>query len=225
MNCLALLLLVAGTSTGQTPVKTAREALQPFGELVGSWRGTGTPTGTREEQQKNFWQETIACEWKFKGADAWLVFAFDKSKHFTKAELRYSAEKSAYLFKAETVDKKQVAFEGTLQGRNLTLETADSDTRLVFTLLHYNRFLYRQETRPAGKTLYAKTYQVGATKEGVAFAVGSGKPECIVSGGLGATAVLFQGKTYYVCCGGCRTEFYEDPMKYILEAEAKAKKK
>ena len=223
MKSLAILLLIAGTSS-QMPVKTAREAMQPFGELVGNWRGTGNPAGTPEEQRNNFWQETIACEWKFKGADAWLVFAFDKSKHFTKAELRYSSEKSAYLFKAETLDKKQVAFEGTLKGRNLSLENADGDTRLVFALLHDNRFLYRRETRPAGKTLFAKEFQVGATKDGVPFAAGDGRPECIVSGGLGTTAVLFQGKTYYVCCGGCRTEFLEDPLKYIREAEAKKKR-
>jgi hypothetical protein len=71
--------------------------------------------------------------------------------------------------------------------------------------------------------LFARRYQVGATKEGVPFAGGDGKPECIVSGGLGTTAVMFQGKTYYVCCSGCRTEFNENPEKYVREYESKKK--
>ena len=50
-------------------------------------------------------------------------------------------------------------------------------------------------------------YQVGATKEGVPFAGGDGKPECVVSGGLGTMPVMYKGKTYYVCCSGCRDAF------------------
>jgi hypothetical protein len=34
-----------------------------------------------------------------------------------------------------------------------------------------------------------------------------------------------KGKTYYVCCSGCRSEFNANPEKYIKEyEEAKAKK-
>ena len=37
--------------------------------------------------------------------------------------------------------------------------------------------------------------------------------------------VEHMGKTYYVCCGGCRDEFRENPEKYIKEFEAKQKAK
>jgi hypothetical protein len=97
--------------------------------------------------------------------------------------------------------------------------------RAEYSLLHHNRHLYRFETRPAGTTVaFTKKYQVGATKEGVAFADVPKGPECIVSGGLGTMKVLYKGKEYYVCCSGCRDEFRENPEKYIKEAEAKAKK-
>ena len=96
----------------------------------------------------------------------------------------------------------------------------------MFSLLHYNRYLYRFETRPAGSALgFDKKYQVGATKEGVPFAEVPKGPECIVSGGLGTMKVTYKGKEYYVCCSGCRAEFQADPEKYIKEAEAKAKDK
>src|SRR5690242_5313636 len=77
----ALLLLLAAAAVpaalpaGDAPKRTPREALQPFNVLIGSWRGTGVPSGTRAEQQRGFWSETVSWEWQFKGQDAWLKFA------------------------------------------------------------------------------------------------------------------------------------------------------
>ena len=50
-------------------------------------------------------------------------------------------------------------------------------------------------------------------------------PECIVSGGLGTMAVSHKGKTYYVCCSGCRDAFNEEPEKYIKEYEEARRKR
>jgi len=230
MRPLSLLLLVGTLHTplfsGDKQAASAREALQPFNDLVGVWRGTGIPSGTREEQQKGFWTETLECEWQFKGGDAWIKIVFDKGKYYTSGELRYLPGKGSFELVLQTLSKEKVSFIGKLQNKVLALDrTTDKDVqRLVFTLLHPNRFLYRYEVRPAEKTFFSKVYQVGATKEGVPFATGDGKPECIVSGGLGTMAVSYKGQTYYVCCGGCRTEFLEDPEKYIKEYEAKKSK-
>lgn len=205
--------------------RTSREGLQALGEIVGSWRGTGVPVGTREEQNKNFWVEAITCEWKFKGTDAWLVLGFDKSKHYKSGELRFIPDKNIYHLALKTLDDKTLDLRGELKGKNLTLQTDGGGERFVLTLLHENRFLYSKEIRPEGKTAYKKVFNVGATKEGVAFASGSGLPECIVTGGLGTSPVTFQGKTYYVCCSGCRDEFQADPARYVKEFEAKKAKK
>ena len=67
--------------------------------------------------------------------------------------------------------------------------------------------------------------QLGCTKEGVPFVRGEG-PKCIVTGGTGTIPVTYAGKTYYVCCTGCRDAFKENPEKYLKEfAERKAKEK
>jgi hypothetical protein len=223
---LATLFIVPALLADAPGPRPAREALQPLGDLIGSWRGAGTPAGSREEQQKNFWTETIAWEWQFKGQDAWLKVAFDKSKHFRSGELRYAPDRDEYVLKVKTPGGESLSFAGKLDKRKLNLDRDDQGEtqRLVFTLLHANRFLYHYEVRPAGKSLFARKYQVGATKEGVAFADGDGRPECIVSGGLGTMPVSYQGKTYYVCCSGCRTEFQEDPAKYVKEFELKKAK-
>src|SRR5687768_5576573 len=206
------------------PSPSKRDALKALGDLAGTWRGTGTPAGSREEQRTGFWTESIEIGWKFKGDDARLVFAFEKSKHFRSAELSYSPAEQLYRLHLDTAERKDLTLEGKLQGRILSLQSSDPDMRVVFSFLHDNRFLYRQEKRSPGRNDYAKTFQVGATKEGVAFATGNGQPECIVTGGLAKTPVTFQGKTYYVCCSGCRDEFLADPERYVREAAAKKKK-
>jgi hypothetical protein len=223
----ALFALVA--TAADPPKPDPRAALQPFNVLVGSWKGTGTPEGSREEKQAGFWTEKISWEWQFKGDNAWLTVTFDKGKHFKSGELRHNPGKGTYQLTLKTADDKTQTYSGTLKDKVLTLDRTDAgakdEERLVFSLLHYNRHLYRAETRPAGSTVgYTKKYQVGATKEGVAFADVPKGPECIVSGGLGTIRLTYQGKEYYVCCTGCRDAFREHPEKYIKEAAAKAKK-
>ena len=210
--------------------KSPREALKPLNILVGSWKGTGTPEGTPDERQKGHWVETVTCEWQFKGDDAWLTLAFDKGKHFTRGEIRQVAGKDDVQLTVENIDKEKLTYTGALKGKQLTFEREVAATKLVeritFSLLHDNRITYRLETRPAGGTLITRKYLVGMTKEGVPFVdVGPSERECIVSGGLGTMAVTYEGKTYYVCCSGCRDEFKANPAKYVAEFEAKKKKK
>jgi len=230
----AVVLLAAGLEADQPAGKSPREALQVFGGLVGAWKGTGQPIGSKEDVQKGFWTEKLEWGWKFKDQDAWIVIDFQKSKYFTAAELRYVPEKDHFAMTLTTVQKEKVVYVGNVETRDMTkILTLDREgdkeaQRLVFTFLHSNRFLYRYEVKPDGRPLYAKKWTVGVTKDGESFAVGSGKPECIVSGGAGTIAVSFMSKTYYVCCSGCRDEFNANAAKYVKEYEeklAKSKKK
>jgi len=210
---------------------SSKDALQPFNVLVGSWKGTGAPEGTKEERTTGGWTETIAWSWQFKDNDAWLTTTFEKGKYFTKGELRYTPEKDQprFTLTLTSPDKTTSTYIGSLKEKVLTLDRTEGPVgesqRIVITMLHFNRYLYRMETRPAGTTVaFTKQYQVGATKEGVPFADVPKGPECIVSGGLGTIKVSYKGKDYWVCCTGCRDAFKEEPEKYIKEAEAKAKK-
>jgi hypothetical protein len=205
-----------------------REALQPFSPLIGQWRATGMPEGSAQAKQKGFWTESIAWQWQFKGDEAWLAVEFTKGKYFVNGQLRPLPQKDRFTLTLQTVDKQTLVFEGTFVDRKFTADRTDPQTkqtqRLVWTLLHANRILYRYEVKPADAVTFTRIYQVGATREGEPFATDKTGPECIVSGGLGTMPVVYKGKTYYVCCSGCRTEFNADPEKYIREFEAKQQK-
>ncbi len=102
------------------PVKPrgVREALQPFNDLIGNWRGTGTPAGTRAEQQQGFWVESLAFEWQFKGQDAWIKVAFDKSKRYSGGELRYTQAKDVFEMMLHTTTRRASISRGSLPTRS-----------------------------------------------------------------------------------------------------------
>ncbi|QEL19024.1 TRASH domain-containing protein [Limnoglobus roseus] len=227
---LALACLFVTPAADPAPAN-AKEALKPFNLFVGKWKGTGIPD-TAGGKPKEFWSETVAWEWHFKGDDVWLTATFDKSPHYKTGDLRYLADKKAYTFEVTTTDKKSLTFQGPLtpgKGKEqvLTLDrtddTAKTTERLVFTLLHSNRYLYRLDSKPTAAASFARQFQVGETKEGESFADVPKGPECVVSGGTGTMRVTHGGKTYYVCCSGCRDAFKDEPEKYIKEYEAKLK--
>src|SRR4051812_40608327 len=115
----SLLLLPIVVQAADVP--SAKEGLKPLHDLVGSWKGTGTPFGTREEQTKGFWSETIACEWRFDKDDVRLRFAFEKSKLFRSADLRFDPKAQTYRLSAETAEGKKETYAGALEGKTLAL--------------------------------------------------------------------------------------------------------
>lgn len=221
----AVVLLVLAIAA---PESSPRDALKPLNPLVGSWKATGTPDGTREERANGFWVETISWGWQIKGDDARLVATFDNGRHYTRGELRYLPGTPAYQITLTTPAKDEVTFTGTLTaGKGAEQTFAGERTnpvtkeveRFVLKILHPNRYLYSFETRPPAARGFTRKYQVGATKQGEPFARVPKGIECIVTGGKGTMAVSHNGKTYYVCCSGCRDAFKEDPEKYIKESE------
>ncbi len=123
--------------------------------LLARHRHRGGAIGAKAE----FWTETIAWQWQFKGDDAWLKVKFDKSKHFTGGELHYLPKKDQYALTLRTPKKETLTFTGPLNDRKLTLEREQNGEvhRLVFTFLHPGeRYLYSYQVRPAGKVLFAQ---------------------------------------------------------------------
>src|SRR4051812_28654312 len=118
---IALLLALTGglAVSADDPPKptTAKEGLQAVQVLIGSWKGSGTPEGTREEKAAGLWSETAAWGWQFKDKDVCLTVAFEKGKYYTKGELRYSVEKGTYQLSLTSPDKSTTNYAGTLKDK------------------------------------------------------------------------------------------------------------
>jgi hypothetical protein len=204
----------------------AREALQSLNEYIGTWKGVGGPD--RSSPPEN-WKETMSWSWRFKKDDAWMVVEFKDGKYFSKGELHYLVDKSKYQL--TLVDKKDAKqeFLGDLKKGYLSLERKDEKTGDAH-MIRMNiagggvRFVYTFSRKNKGSTIYTKLYDVNFNKEGESLAGGGKEKECVVTGGLGTIAVNYMGKTYYVCCSGCRDAFLENPEKIIKDYEARKKK-
>ena len=74
------------------------------------------------------------------------------------------------------------------------------------------------EKRPEQQSFFTRVAEIGYQRDGTRLAVaGNSGPECVVTGGLGTIAVTHQGKTYYVCCTGCRDAFNDDPEGILAD--------
>jgi hypothetical protein len=227
---LALTLLArAGFSADKDEPSTPKEALQALNDFIGEWNGNGGPVKANPPSSA-LWKETLSWSWRFKGDDAWLTLAVQNGKYYKGGELRWLPDTKRYqLTLTDKTGKKQV-FAGELKDDVLVLERTDPATKetqqiKMNTAAEGIRLIVLVSHKPEGRTLYVKDYQVACGKVGESLGRAEKKTECVVSGGLGTIPVSYGGKTYYVCCSGCKDAFLENPEKYIKEYEARKTKK
>ncbi len=225
MVSLMAALSAAGPAEDEVPAPFAR-----FESMVGGWKGTAQPAANRLKG----WQEKHSWAWKFlKGTPVGMTLTVEGGKVFTRGELSFDPKTSRYKLAATAPDGKPVVFAGasTPDGKGVVLDrvnaTPEGKERLTIrpnsSGIRYTMLL---DLQPIGAPQYKNILQVGLTKEGESFAAGgeaANLPKCILTGGSATLTVTFNGKSYPVCCTGCRDEFNDNPEKYVARAEAKAK--
>jgi YHS domain-containing protein len=197
-----------------------KQALAEVQDFIGLWNLEGTQ---KDGAKTIAWKEKVSWGWKFKGDDAYIVADFNegKGKYYTAGTLRYDLAGKKYVLTLTTADKTDLVFEGTTaKTGGLKLERKDAKTGDVYrltlgTLAEGIRFQLKFEKQEGGKGLFNAVYAMNGNKDGESFAGGTKKPECIVSGGAANISVSYNGKTYFVCCTGCRDEFNANPKKYV----------
>ena len=187
----------------------------------------GTRIVTKRRLRKKLVVGTAALFLAFLGVynivlKASLTF-LDDGVFWKDALLGYDVEKKYFTLEATLAAGTKRTYQGTLKEKDqeLTLTQTGEEfpkERVIFSLLRSNRFLITYELQAAKGKDWAAQAVLGVTKEGVPFATGTG-PVCIVTGGTGSMTVSYQGKSYYVCCSGCRTSFNDNPGKTIAEAK------
>lgn len=216
---IALAALLALQAKAPPPVATTKEAMQKVQLIVGDWRVTGMP----REMKRDAWTEKSSWGFKIDKEEYSLTLAATDAVFWKEATLKFDLKKQVYVLETVLVAGGGRTYAGTLveKERLLTLEeTTDAwpRERAVFSLLRDNRFLIDIETQSAKGKDWTTMAQLGCTKEGVPFVRGEGV-KCIVTGGAGSIPVTHAGKTYYVCCSGCRAFFTENPAKTIEDAK------
>lgn len=205
----------------------SQAALEEFNGLIGGWRGSAQPV---RNSTKGAWAEKAEWVWDIKKSAVALEYQIKDGQALQSARLTYDPERKVYHLKATLPDKSTRDYTGKLVEKKLVLDSqpdaADYVHRITVTQLNEKRTLVLFEKRPAGGERFTRVVEVGYTREGTNLAVeGAGEPVCIVSGGKGTMQVSYKGKTYWVCCTGCRDAFNDDPEGILAEAAERAEQK
>ena len=207
------------------------EPFVPFEHMIGSWKGQGIPAANKLKG----WPETHIWAWKFaRGVPVGMSLVLEGDRTLTRAELTCDADGKRYRLQGTDPSGKAVAYAGTYGGTSsskmLTLDrvgdTPEGKERLViWPYSNLIRYALRLDRQDPGAPQFKRVIEVGLTREGEAFAAGGAAadlPKCIITGGAASLTVAYRGKTYPLCCSGCRDEFNDNPDKYVKKAALRA---
>lgn len=226
--------------------KETMAALKPLQVMLGKWRGT-----TRREFDRFKAVDSHEWIWDLKSnpSQPALVMTSNKSPYFRTASLTWDTKKEVFQLTAMTPEKESQTFVGTFSEPIRDVEGDDNKLQRVFSLKltetetsagdrrerwqieisqqNNDRYLLQIDRR-RGKAAFRRYDTVSTQREGTSFAVNDsdyGEKECLISQGLGTIAVSYKGKTYWVCCSGCKAAFEEEPEVWIARAAARKKDK
>jgi YHS domain-containing protein len=218
---------VWAVDTSQGGRRADQAALKPYGSLVGGWRhGVGQ---VERGRTKGAWTEDADWAWRLTPDSAVLEAKFTKGKYLKSLVIRPGKGPREYAAEAVLADGSTRAFTGTGEPPKPLVLTADSPgeglRRISISVLHDTRLVVLLESQDPGGKRFDRLGEVGYTREGVKFAAGESGPVCIVTEGRGSIAINYKGKTYYVCCSGCKDLFNENPEAILAEAAERQKAK
>ncbi|WP_437184940.1 hypothetical protein SH668x_002028 [Planctomicrobium sp. SH668] len=214
-------------------------AMMPVQVLLGQWNGT-----TQRDMGQFKATDTPNWVWDFQTDrdQPALVMKSETSPYIREGRLTYLTEKELFQFKVVDADGIARTLEGTFsvpveefQGDDqqthvkYKLELTQVDTadqrdvwQVIFNQQENNRYL--QEMAKKRGASYLRYDTVATQRTGIAFAKsdeGYGDKECVVSGGLGTIELRHNGRSYWVCCTGCKAAFEEDPESWIANYQKK----
>lgn len=220
-------------------VESARVALKPLQILIGDWNGTSRNAVLDEPN----W----AWDLKTDPKQPALRVKSEKGKYVKEGRLTFFPASQEFEFTATDAEGKKRVFRGGFSQevqdvpgddkklqRTYKLELiepqADADGeqwRVVINQQENNRYILEVD-RKRGAGAFVRVDTVNTQREGTSFALSDtdyGEKTCIISQGLGTISVSYKGKSYYVCCTGCKAAFEDDPEKWIAKWEAMSKDK
>jgi hypothetical protein len=226
---LTLLISIAVALAGDVPMSKQQEQLAKVQAVVGSWRGVAQPV---RGSSKDAWSEQAEWSWDFSQSSPALIATLPQGKYFSRLRLTVGNNDGEYQLVATSAkDAAEQRYSGRLDDQNQLVLLAEQPRdafprRLTFRFVAGgDRLLLLMEKQVPTSGSFARIAEIGYTRVGSSFGSVAQGRECIVTGGLGTIEVTHNGKTYYVCCTGCRDYFNANPDQTIAEHAAKKKAK
>lgn len=226
---LLLLSLAPSHGYGEPPDSGATDhsSLRSLQELIGQWKGVGQ---VRRGSAQGSWIEVGDWAWNFADRQSAVTFAAPASKHLRTGRITNGPQKETLTLTASTADEKELVYQGRRRDdgtweflaaeKNLAAQVPSRVTLRLVAEGQRLVMLLERRTGP-GDDAFAIMAEIGYTRVGSNFGQGSGGPKCIVTDGAGTIAVSHAGKTYYVCCTGCKELFDAEPEKVIADYQAR----
>ena len=214
------------------------QKMKPLQVVLGQWQGI---TQKKQDLVLQRWVWDLRTD----PNQPALVLSCPESTYFQEGRLTWLAATRTFQFTTIN-DGASVTYQGqfsqvpklepgeaddTLQQTfklQLTQTTGEKNKRLVLNQQENNRFLL-ELSRRRGQGTFRRQDTIAAQRTGTSFAKKDsdyGERTCVISQGLGTIAVSYKGKSFWVCCSGCKAAFEEEPEKWIARFEAiKAKQR
>lgn len=218
-------------------------ALKPLQIVMGKWEGVFKNGGVGETHD---WVWDLQTDKKYPA----LTVNSPDGVFFTNARITYDPASSKFQMK--TVDKEKIVreFEGGWEAEPAEVPADDGKSfyrtfklklteianaelshrwEYVLSQQNNNRYQLYASRAPGSSSRFTLRDVLGSQRSGTSFAQSDddyGERTCVISQGLGTISVSYQGKSYYVCCTGCKAAFEDDPEMWIARfEEMKAEKK
>ena len=234
----------AGSAEGAEEADSAERidsvmaALKPLQILLGRWNGTSRRAIL--DQPEWVWDLTTDP------AQPALVMKSAKGAYIREGRLTFLTDKQEFEFAAVDGDGAKRVYRGVftkpvedvlgddnkpqrtyrLELREPADSAATEQWQLAFGQQENNRYIVEVERKRAnGK--FQRVDTINTQRQGTSFAVSDtdyGEKTCLISQGLGTIPVSFEGKSYWVCCTGCKAAFDENPAKWVAKWEQTQKK-
>lgn len=217
-----------------------KKALKPIQVVLGPWHAIIDKSKTYEDLQ---W----VWDWKTDRAQPALAMATKgDGEYFKSARLTYLVEEEKFQMTLTDKDGKQRVLQGAYleeptdkpgEDKKQTpqrtyklqlTETGDAKDRWQIVMNQQDNNRYLLELSRLRGSRFVRFDTAASQREGTSFALDDSDYKdrtCVISQGLGTTQVSYKGKSYWVCCSGCKAAFEEDPEKWIAKFEAMQEKK
>jgi hypothetical protein len=237
---------VASASVEQQ-MRSVIQRLQPLQVLLGQWRGT-----TRREYDGFKAVDSHNWIWDLQTDPARpaLQISSDKSPYLRDASISWDFSTGKFVLTAIDAEGIKRILQGDFTDpvhevigdddklhrvyRLRFTQPADADPgdsgefwQIAISQQENNRYLLEVDKR-RGTAAFRRFDTVSTQREGTSFAINDsdyGDKTCIISEGLGTTEIVYNGRSYWVCCSGCKAAFEEDPEKWIAIAAKRDQEK